>query len=206
MPLPAWISPASAMTMQRGLMAALWLAWLIYWMVAARGAKDTRRRESRWSRATHVIPLALGGVLLGWPRLSATWLGTRFVPAGSAAAWAGIAMLAAGLAFTVWARVHLAGNWSGTVTLKQDHELIRSGPYGLVRHPIYAGLLMALIGTAVTVGEWRGLAAVAIMAVAILRKVGIEERFLREAFRDEYARYCARVPGLIPSLLRPRPG
>jgi protein-S-isoprenylcysteine O-methyltransferase Ste14 len=190
--------------MQRGLIWVLWLAWLAYWIAAARGAKDTRRRESYASRATHLIPFALAAALLAFPRLSGTGLGGRFLPATSAAYWAGAIMLAAGLGFAVWARQHLAGNWSATVTLKQDHELVRSGPYGLVRHPIYAGLLVAALGTAVAIGEWRALVAFALIAAGVLRKVSIEEHWLREAFQDEYANYCARVPALIPCVRRVR--
>ena len=77
--------------------------------------------------------------------------------------WLGLIMVAAGIAFAVWARHYLGRNWSGTVTVKQDHELIRSGPYRLVRHPIYTGLLLAILGTAVAFGEWRGLLAFALL-------------------------------------------
>lgn len=69
--------------------------------------------------------------------------------------WLGLLMVICGLAFAVWARIHLGRNWSGTVTVKEDHELIRSGPYGIVRHPIYTGLLLAIAGTAIVFGEWR---------------------------------------------------
>jgi protein-S-isoprenylcysteine O-methyltransferase Ste14 len=192
------------MAMQRGLIAALWLIWLLYWIAAARDAKHTRRRESLASRATHLVPFALGGALLAIPRLGDTWLGGRFLPATPATYWAGAILLAAGLAFAIWARQHLAGNWSATVTLKHDHELVRSGPYGWVRHPIYTGLLLALLGTAISVGEWRALVALALFAAGVWRKLSIEERWLREAFRDQYADYCTHVPALIPSMLRAR--
>jgi protein-S-isoprenylcysteine O-methyltransferase Ste14 len=82
--------------------------------------------------------------------------------------------------------------------VKQDHELIRSGPYALVRHPIYTGLLLALIGTALMVGNWRALIGLAIMVGAIVRKLKIEERFMTEQFGEAYARYRAQVAMLVP--------
>src|SRR5262249_43347196 len=158
--------------MHSGLIVGLWLAWLAYWIAAARGVKDTRRQESAASRATHVVPLVLAGALLASSRLPVPWLQHRLLPATAAAYWAGVAVLAAGLGFTVWARQHLAGNWSGTVTLKRDHELIRSGPYGWVRHPIYTGLLTAVLGTAVAMNDWRGTLGLALLAAAKGRQTG----------------------------------
>ncbi len=86
------------------------------------------------------------------------------------------------------------------VTLKQNHQLIRSGPYRYVRHPIYTGLLLSLLGTAIAIGEWHGFVSVAFIAAGFSRKIAIEERFLREAFPGEYDRYRAEVPALIPFL------
>jgi protein-S-isoprenylcysteine O-methyltransferase Ste14 len=103
-----------------------------------------------------------------------------------------------GLAFAVWARIHLGRNWSGAVTVKDDHELIRTGPYGLVRHPIYSGLLLAVLGTAIAFGEWRSLLALGFLTIAFLFKLHREERFMSESFPDDYPRYRAEVPALIP--------
>jgi protein-S-isoprenylcysteine O-methyltransferase Ste14 len=121
-----------------------------------------------------------------------------------AAYWLGLIMLAAGIAFAVWARHDLGRNWSGTVTVKQNHELIRSGPYRLVRHPIYTGLLLAILGTAIAFGEWRGLLAFGLLTGSLLLKLRIEERFMSESFPKEYARYRAEVPALIPFIGRAR--
>jgi protein-S-isoprenylcysteine O-methyltransferase Ste14 len=100
--------------------------------------------------------------------------------------------------FSVWARVHLGGNWSGIVTIKHDHELIASGPYAIVRHPIYTGLLVAFIGSAMARGEWRGVLAVLIAWVALWRKLRLEERWMGERFGQQYEAYCRRVPALLP--------
>ena len=90
------------------------------------------------------------------------------------------------------------GNWSGTVTVKEDHELIRTGPYGIVRHPIYTGLLFAILGSTVAFGEWRGLLAFGLLTIAFLFKLRREERFMSESFPNDYARYRVEVPALIP--------
>jgi protein-S-isoprenylcysteine O-methyltransferase Ste14 len=115
--------------------------------------------------------------------------------------WVGAALTAAGLLFTVWARVHLGTNWSGTVTLKRGHELITSGPYAFVRHPIYTGLLLAFLGSALARDEWRGVLALALVALALWRKLRNEERWMREQFGDAYSAYSKRVAALVPRVL-----
>ena len=103
--------------------------------------------------------------------------------------------------FAIWARNVLGRNWSGIVTLKQDHELIRTGPYRYVRHPIYTGLLIAFAGSAIARGEWRGLLALAIAFVALWRKLKLEEQWMIETFGDAYRRYRDEVRALIPFVL-----
>lgn len=181
----------------KSLIGLLWLAWVAYWMIAAAGAKKTARRESVSSRLTHIAPLAIAVLLIISPH-QANILFARLLPRSAFVDLAGLALVAAGLAFAVWARLHLGHNWSGTVTLKHDHELIRTGPYALVRNPIYTGLLVAFLGTALSLGEWRGLAALALAAIAFVRKIAIEEDFLSGVFGAAFARYRTEVPALIP--------
>jgi protein-S-isoprenylcysteine O-methyltransferase Ste14 len=107
-------------------------------------------------------------------------------------------MVALGLAFTVWARVHLGANWSANVARKLDHELVRSGPYAWVRHPIYSGLLLAFFGVAVGRGDVGALLGCALMSYGFLRKLRIEERWLPQTFGDAYVRYRDEVPSLLP--------
>jgi protein-S-isoprenylcysteine O-methyltransferase Ste14 len=182
--------------------AGLWLGWLVYWIVAARDVKAARRQESLPARLAHHLPLLLGAILLGFGSLPLRWLDDRFLPRSWTAYWIGFLAVAAGLAFSVWARRHLGRNWSGSVTLKHNHELVRTGPYRYVRHPIYSGILLAILGTAIAIGEWRGLIAFVLLAVALVLKSRAEERFMEEAFRDGYARYRRDVPALIPRLGR----
>lgn len=183
------------------LIPGLWLAWLLFWAVArALRTKPVLRRESLASRLTHQLPLVIGVALLAGPRLADAALGARFLPRSVIGFWLGVALLGAGLLFAVAARIRLAGNWSNTVTLKQDHSLVRDGPYRWVRHPIYSGLLLAVLGTAVAIGEWRGLLALALITGAACRKLTIEEQFMQDAFGVEYAAYRRQVAALIPGI------
>jgi protein-S-isoprenylcysteine O-methyltransferase Ste14 len=188
----------------RQLMLGLWLAWLLYWVISALGAKTTQRRESLGSRLSHVVPLLIGVALIVWPRVPWDWLSLPLLPHRPRTYAVGLALLMLGLAFTVWARLHLGRNWSGSVTLKEGHELIRSGPYAYVRHPIYTGLLVALLGSAVACGELRAMIGLGVVAGAFIRKLRIEERFMREIFPGQYQRYCAQVPALVPFTKLPR--
>lgn len=186
------------------LIPVLWLLWLAYWFIAGRDVKVTQRHESLASRASHIVPLIVGVILLWSERLRLGFLSQNIFPPSQELYLAGVAVVAAGLAFTVWARVHLGRNWSGTVTVKQDHELVRDGPYRYVRHPIYTGLLLAFIGCAVARDEWRGVLGVVIIYAGFWRKLRLEERWMTEQFGDAYRRYMAAVPALIPNPLHGR--
>ena len=109
----------------------------------------------------------------------------------------GAVLVAAGLGFSIWARRHLGRNWSVSVVVKEDHTLVRSGPYARVRHPIYTGILLALVGTVVAIGEWRGLAALALALLAFAWKSRAEEERMRETF-PEYEQYRRETASLIP--------
>jgi len=179
----------------RHLIAWLWCAWALYWGLTALSTKSTVRRQALTSRLGYVAALAVAALLIAWPW---SWLGARLWPRSYGAYWCGVAVLAAGLAFSVWARVSLGRNWSGSVTVKEGHELIRSGPYALVRHPIYTGLLVAVAGTAIVSGTVRALLGFGVAAAALWWKLRAEESFMRETFPGEYERYSASVPALIP--------
>ena len=184
------------------MVGSLWLAWTLYWLLSAANVKATQRRESFASRSTHLAAMILAAVLLGAPHVPhVPFLFVRMVPAGAATAVPGCLLLLTGLALSIWARVHLGRNWSGRVALKEDHELIRTGPYAIVRHPIYTGLLMAMAGTSLVLGEWRGLLAVLLMGVSYWRKLRVEEQLLSGTFGDGYRRYCEQTAALIPYLL-----
>lgn len=177
---------------------ALWLAWLLYWLVAARGGKPVARSESVVSRLVYTVPILAGAVLLihpDWPGIDGLVL-----PRGPWLGWGALVLVAVGLALTVWARRHLAGNWSGIVTLKEGHELIRSGPYRWLRHPIYSGLILALIGTALVIDRWAALIGLALLTGGFLRKLVLEERLLEGAFGAAYRQYRTETWRLAPWL------
>ncbi len=180
------------------LIPAMWAVWALYWCVAAFAAKPVRRRESVASRMSHMVPLCLGIALLAPSHFPNATLSGRFLPRTVIGFWIGAAVVAAGLAFSVAARLYLGGNWSGTVTLKQDHTLTRDGPYRYARHPIYTGLLLGILGSAIAEGEWRALLALVLITAALLLKIPKEERFMLEQFGDAYVRYRREGAALVP--------
>ncbi len=128
-------------------------------------------------------------------------LNARFVPLAAWPGVVGLALVVLGLGFATWARVDLGRNWSAAVTLKRDHELVRSGPYRWVRNPIYTGILIALAGSALARGRWSGVLAVAIAFGSFWYKARLEERVMHDAFGAEYDAYRREVKSLIPFVL-----
>ncbi len=175
-----------------------WIAVGIIWLIGAFTAKPAVRVQSARSRLLHICVLGLAYVLLFTNELRFGPLGWRFAPASSAILYTGFSLTVAGLLFTIWARFFLGRNWSGTVTVKQDHTLVQTGPYAVVRHPIYSGITLALLGTAIAFGEVRGLVAVALAVIGWRLKFRMEEQFMTEQFGAEYLGYKRRVKGLIP--------
>jgi protein-S-isoprenylcysteine O-methyltransferase Ste14 len=185
---PSFLGPA---------LFGLWLCWFLYWLGSGRRVKPARWRESRVSQLRHRVPLGVAAVLMAAPRRLPHVLTRRFLPPGPVAPLAGLALTMAGLLLAIWARRHLGRNWSAEVTVKEDHALVRSGPYARVRHPIYSGLLLAMAGTAVAVGEWRGIVAVLLVLLAFVLKSRVEEERMRETF-PEYEAYRRESAALIP--------
>jgi protein-S-isoprenylcysteine O-methyltransferase Ste14 len=174
-----------------------WSLWAVIWIVLSRGVKKAVRQESVASRALHILPLAAAALLLAadW---SGTWLASPLLPRAPWMAPAGALVTAAGLVFALWARLTIGTNWSGTVTVKESHALIQTGPYALARHPIYTGLLLAFIGTAIAIDAWRGVVAFLLAAGSFLRKMQTEEAFMVDTFGAAYVSYRARVAALVP--------
>ncbi|HEY2018140.1 MAG TPA: isoprenylcysteine carboxylmethyltransferase family protein, partial [Bryobacteraceae bacterium] len=127
----------------------VWIAYLVYWQIAAAGAKATQRIEAVPSRIFRSVLFLTGVLLLCWPGIPLPWLYRHFLPESAWTFYVGAALTLTGLLFSIWARVILGANWSRSVTIKQNHELITAGPYSFVRHPIYTGLLTAFLGSAI---------------------------------------------------------
>jgi protein-S-isoprenylcysteine O-methyltransferase Ste14 len=180
----------------------VWLVVGLVWLILSiTGLKSTVRRQSYSARLGHFAIMLVAAGLIFSPRLRPGMLGWHFVAESAAIAWTGFALAVAGCAFAVWARLMLGANWSATVTLKQDHELVCRGPYHIVRHPIYAGLLLALLGTALAYGEIGALLGVCIAWVGWSMKLRVEEAFMCEQFGAAYARYRREVKALIPFVI-----
>src|SRR5437762_4630093 len=177
---------------------ALWVLFGLYWLVAALKRKKTKRRETWAQRLIYTLPLVAAAELLVRPEARYGWLGAHFVRANPTVEWSGVLLTAAGVAIAFWARWHLGANWSGVVTLKEGHELIRTGPYRAIRHPIYTGILLALLGTAITFGEVRALLAVAIAWLSFYIKARREELFLSQEFGPGFAEHKQRTGMFLP--------
>jgi protein-S-isoprenylcysteine O-methyltransferase Ste14 len=180
-----------------------WIEWVwllvgLYWLQAAFRAKRVARRESWQTRALALVPLTAAFTLLFSPATRVGFLGVRLLPESSVFGWVGLVLTLAGCAFAVWARSWLGANWSATVTVKQNHELVRSGPYAIVRHPIYAGFQLGILGTVLAQGEVRSFIAFALAFIGWWTKTHIEERFMVEAFGPAYISYRRQVKQLIP--------
>jgi len=178
-----------------------WALWLLIWLVAGLRNKRTVRRENLASWALHMLPLMVAAVLLTANRTPWAELQHEVLPYRPALYWIGLALTFGGLAFSLWARAYLGTNWSGSVQVKADHELVRSGPYRWVRHPIYTGLLAAFLGSGLSLDQWRAVPAFALVLAGLWYKLRLEERWMIETFGDAYRDYRKHSRALIPGIL-----
>jgi protein-S-isoprenylcysteine O-methyltransferase Ste14 len=184
----------------RVLFALFWIAWLVSWIVAAFWANRTEKRAFSWDTLFYQVIVLSGAALL------TPWAARRLHMqplwhVGLFGAYLLAALTFVGLAFTWWARLHLGRLWSGSITRKEGHRVVDTGPYALVRHPIYSGLIFALFATAIAQARIGGLAGAALIAFGLWVKARIEERFLTaELGADAYGAYRSRVPMLVPFL------
>lgn len=179
----------------------LWLIFAGYWAVTSIGIKkDVKRSGSVWLALA--IRLAIVVVLLmflGSPAMKRLWESARsYSPSPSAPlVLTGLVLCASGIGFAIWARIHIGRNWSPVPAMKEEHELVTSGPYRYVRHPIYTGILVAMIGSALVAGlSW--LVVFLFALVTFLFRVRIEEGYMMKLFPIEYPEYRKRVKALIP--------
>ena len=180
----------------------VWIAFIVYWRIKAAGTKSNQRREADASGILRALVFVIVIVLLSVPRIPLLpWLYRELWPAGLVAVGSGAAVTVGGLLFAVWARRHLASNWSSAVTIKEGHELITSGPYGVVRHPIYTGILTGFLGTAIALSQVRGVVGFVLIFVVLWAKLRKEEEWMRSEFGETYAGYARRTAALVPYVL-----
>jgi protein-S-isoprenylcysteine O-methyltransferase Ste14 len=169
-------------------------------MIAAFWTKQSVYQQRR-GFFRYTIPLFIGAYLLfKGPRLSDP-LDLHIIPHSDPIAWIGVVLCIGGLLFCIWARFTLGRNWSGVVTFKGGHELITRGPYALVRHPIYTGILAMILATVIVLGHVAGVIALPFVFLGLWIKLRYEEKLMLEKFPDEYATYQRRVKRLIPFVM-----
>ena len=178
-----------------------WLLWVGYWKVAARNVKPTTEQGSLQSRAGYLLLMVAAFAFVVANLNSLTWLGWAVIPYSQVAAAIGMVLAIMGTTFTIWARRVLATNWSADVAFKQGHELITSGPYHLVRHPIYTGLMLLIIGTAIVQSNWLSLVAIPLAFASFWIKLGQEEAVMTKHFPKDYPAYRAHTKRLVPFIL-----
>ncbi len=177
---------------------AVWVAFLVYWRIKAIGTKTAQRSEPSASAIVRALVFVIVIVMLLTTRIPLPWLYRQLWPSGLWSFWIGAAVTVGGLLFAVWARRHLASNWSSEVTIKQGHELITTGPYALVRHPIYTGMLTGFLGSAIALAQVRGVIGFVVIFVVLWAKLRLEEEWMRSQFGETYATYAHQTSALVP--------
>ncbi len=185
----------------RAILGLLWIGWAIYWIISAGATAPTRENAARTTEILHRIPLVLGILSFASGGVLAAH---RAVTAATAYTWrniVGLLLLAGGLAFAIWARSHLGKLWSARITLKTGHRVIQTGPYAIVRHPIYSGVILALLGTAICLNAWSTYLGFALITLSLVWKLALEECWLIAHLGDAYREYRREVKALIPFVL-----
>ena len=185
---------------QGHIVEALWAFFVLYWFVASFSVNKMRKREPAGQRLAFLL-IFVGVCYLA--EMADARLGisnNRFVPSRPWIGWLGVALTAAGIAFAVWARNHIGKFWSASVSLREGHELIRSGPYARIRHPIYSGMLLAAAGTTLCSGEYGALIVLGFAVIAVVIKAKKEEALLAGEFGASFDEHRRRTGFLLPRL------
>lgn len=178
-----------------------WIVFLLYWTVGALRTRATREQESFASRFVILLIEIVGYVLIFSSSTGIGFLGNRVLPRTAVDATAGVLLTWSGIGLAVWARYHLAENWSARVTIKEGHQLIRSGPYARLRHPIYSGLVLATLGSALAIDKWRCVLGVLLVLAGYCFKARKEEAMLAQQFGDSFSEHRKHTGFLFPRFL-----
>ncbi|HET9401592.1 MAG TPA: isoprenylcysteine carboxylmethyltransferase family protein [Candidatus Acidoferrales bacterium] len=174
----------------------LFIGFSIYWGIAARNRAPTKSSESRGSTIFHQVWTNCAYVVLFWPIPGLR--GWFEPPQIYGLVLAGLAIEAASIGLAIWARRHLGRNWSAAVRIGEGHELVRTGPYRFLRHPIYTGVLGMVLGIALVSGQYHALIALGMLIIAYIRKTRLEDNILRDTFGSTYDDYRRHTWGLVP--------
>ena len=178
----------------------VWIAFILYWRIKATHTKTTERLEPAAPQILRALTFLIVIVVLSTTRIPLPWLYRQLWPSGLWPFWIGAAVTVVGLLFAIWAREHLGSNWSRSVTIKQGHELIITGPYAVVRHPIYTGILAGFLGTAIALSQVRGFIVLVLIFLILWVKLRMEEQWMRSQFGETYATYAHQTAALVPYL------
>jgi protein-S-isoprenylcysteine O-methyltransferase Ste14 len=176
--------------------AVLWPAWGLSWAVAALWSSKAAARPPMRDQLLYWAMVGVGSVLIVYGFVDGSRVMT-WMPFDTTEQILFVVALA-GLGVTWWARIHLGTLWSGTVTRKAHHKIIQTGPYAIVRHPIYAGISLALIATVLLRPSWLGAIGVVLIIASFVIKYRLEEQFLMQELGPEYKSYRKQVPALVP--------
>ncbi|MBN2637925.1 MAG: isoprenylcysteine carboxylmethyltransferase family protein [Bacteroidales bacterium] len=181
----------------------IWLLFLSYWIILAQVTKKVKSQEPLLPRfLKYWLPIIIAAYLSGpgeW--FGHTWIRENFVPHSNQVGLIGISICFVGLVTVIWSRYNLGKNWSFSVQVKEDHELIQNGIYKIIRHPIYTGLLLLFIGNTLINGDYRGIIAVVIVSISLWFKIKKEEKLLFEIFGKDYIEYKNKTKALIPFVI-----
>ena len=184
----------------RYLIEGPWIVFLAYWAIGALKTRRTVSQESFASRYGILALEVLGFLLLFNDNFEFGILGQRVVENTYPVAVTGVVLTWAGIALALWARYHLGQYWSARITLKEDHKLIRTGPYARLRHPIYPGLDLAAIGSALAIDRWRCVLGLCLIILGYVIKARREEAMLTGQFGEEFVEHCRHTGFLFPRL------
>lgn len=177
----------------------LWTVFALVWVAAWLWSKRTKQRAPFTARLLYSFPVALGAYLMVDDNLP-RWVRWRLIPDIPSVQVLAVLLTAVGIGLAIWARFYLGDNWSGAVSIKIAHQLVRTGPYTWVRHPIYSGILLAVFGTSLLKGKVSGALATALFWLGFWIKSRMEEQFMVTTFGEEYVEYRRQTGALIPKL------
>jgi protein-S-isoprenylcysteine O-methyltransferase Ste14 len=177
-----------------------WIAFFVYWFISAATVKAASERQDFLSSLAYRIPVLFGAVLIWNPHLHHP-LNAVLTPHTFWTPPVGAFICLCGLFVAIWARRTIAGNWSSNITFKQGHELVKTGPYRFVRHPIYTGILLLGLGSAVGSGQLRFWLGLLFWFIGFWIKLKQEERLMLQHFPDQYPAYRQQVKALVPFVI-----
>ena len=180
-----------------------WIIWVTWWIVAAARTNRMKQREPAREWLLRLAVMAAAFELLFHSGRDLGILNRRFVPHSQVVRDIGAALTCIGLAFSIWARQHIGRYWSGSVSIRADHQLIRTGPYSRIRHPIYTGILVGLAGTLLADGHYAAIAAFLIVLGGLSWKALQEENLLRREFGPAFEEHKRLTGFFFPRLSRP---